>query len=189
PAALAAGVAVLLCVGVAGVSVFAIYLPGRAADQTRSAVNAQGPKIVTEMLTYDPKSLKQDFERAQSLTTDKYRPELVKQQESVQKGQPTINEYWVTDSTVLSATRNSATMLLFMQGHGGGGDQERFITATVRVSLAKGDGGHWLVDNLDVVTKPKPPPAKAPAQPNEPAPPPAPPKGKMLVPSDEFSPV
>ena len=60
-AAIAVGVAVLLCVGAAGVSVFAIYLPGRAADQTRTAVNAQGPKIVTEMLTYDPKSLKQDF--------------------------------------------------------------------------------------------------------------------------------
>ena len=112
----------LLCVGAAAVSVFAIYLPDRAADQTRTAVNAQGPKIVTEMLTYDPKSLKQDFERARSLTTDKYRPELVKQQESVQKGHPVINEYWVTDSTVLSAARDSATMLLFMQGHRGGGD-------------------------------------------------------------------
>ena len=115
-AAIAVGVAVLLCVGAAGVSVLAIYLPDRAADQTRSAVNAQGPKIVTEMLTYDPKSLKQDFERARSLTTDRYRPELVKQQESVQKGHPVINEYWVTDSTVLSAARDSATMLLFLQG-------------------------------------------------------------------------
>ncbi|WP_422269571.1 RDD family protein [Mycobacterium sp.] len=169
-AATAAGVAVLLCVGAAGVSVFSIYLPGRAADQTRTAVNAQGPKIVAEMLTYDPKSLKQDFERAQSLTTDKYRPELVKQQESVQKGHPVINEYWVTDSAVLSATRDSATMLLFMQGHRGG-DNQRFITATVRVSFVKGKDGRWLVDNLDVVTKPKPAPAKGPAPPNGPTPP------------------
>jgi Mce-associated membrane protein len=170
-AAIAIGVDVLLCVGAAAVSVFALYLPGRAADQTRTAVSAQGPKIVTEMLTYDPKSLKQDFERAQSLTTDKYRPELVKQQESVQKGHPVINEYWVTDSTVLSATRDSATMLLFMQGHRGGGGDERFITATVRVSLVKGKDGHWLVDNLDVVTKPKPPPAKEPTPPKAPPPP------------------
>ena len=103
--AIAVGVAVLLCVAGAAVSVFTIYLPDRAADQTRAAVNAQGPNIVTEMLTYDPKSLKQDFARARSLTTDKYRPELVKQQESVQKGHPVVNEYWVTDSTVLSATR------------------------------------------------------------------------------------
>ena len=176
-AAIAVGVAVLLCVGAAGVSVFAIYLPARAAEQTRTAVNAQGPKIVTEMLTYDPKSLKQDFDRARSLTTDKYRPELVRQQEAVQKGHPAINEYWVTDSTVLSAARDSATMLLFMQGHRGGGDDERFITATVRVSLVKGKDGHWLVDNLDVVTKPKPASAKEPTPPKGPTPPP-PPKGQ-----------
>jgi Mce-associated membrane protein len=174
-AAIVVGVAVLLCVGAAAVSVFAIYLPERAAAQTRSEVNAQGPKIVTQMLTYDPKTLKQDFDRARSLTTDRYRPELVKQQESVQKGHPAINEYWVTDSTVLSATRDTATMLLFMQGHRGGGGDERFITATVRVALLKGKDGHWLVDNLDVVTKPKPAPAKPP---NAPSNAPAPPKGQ-----------
>ena len=167
-AAIAIGIAVLLCVAGAAISVFAIYLPDRTADQTRDEVNAQGPKIVTDMLTYDPKSLQQDFGRARSLTTDKYRPELIKQQESVQKGHPAINEYWVTDRTVLSTARDSATMLMFMQGHRGGGGEERFITATVRVSLVKGSDGHWLVDNLDVVTKPKPAPAK----------PPAPPKGQ-----------
>jgi Mce-associated membrane protein len=170
-AATAAGVAVLLCVAGAAVSLFAIYLPDRASDQTRGAVNVQGPKIVTEMLTYDPKSLKQDFDHARSLTTDKYRPELVKQQESVLKGHPAVNEYWVTNSTVLSATRDTATMLLFMQGHRGGGDEQRFITATVRVSFVKGKGGQWLVDNLDVVTKPKPARPKAPTPPAAPAPP------------------
>jgi Mce-associated membrane protein len=168
-AATAAGVAVLLCVAGAAVSFFAIYLPGRASEQTRDAVNAQGPKIVAQMLTYDPKSLEQDFARARSLTTDKYRPELIKQQESVKKGHPAINEYWVTDSTVLSATRDTATMLLFMQGHRGGGGEERFITATVRVSLVKGNDGQWLVDNLDVVTKPKPAPPTQPAPSKEPA--------------------
>jgi Mce-associated membrane protein len=170
-AATAAGVAVLLCVAGAAISAFAIYLPGRASQQTREAVNAQGPKIVAQMLTYDPKTLEQDFARARSSTTDKYRPELLKQQESVQKGHPVINEYWVTDSTVLSATRDGATMLLFMQGHRGGGDDERFITATVRVSLVKGKNGQWLVDNLDVVTKPKPAPPRQPAPPKEPTPP------------------
>jgi Mce-associated membrane protein len=179
-AAIAVGVAVLLCVAGAAISVFAIFLPDRAAEKTRNEVNEQGPRIVAQMLTYDPKSLQQDFAHAQSLTTDKYRPELVKQQEAVQKGHPAINEYWVTDQTVLSASRNNATMLLFMQGHRGGGEEEHFITATVRVSLVKGNDGHWLVDNLDVVTKPKPAPAKGP---NSPAPPkesapPAPPKGE-----------
>ena len=63
-------------------------------------------------------------------------------------------------------------MLLFMQGHRGGGDEERFITATVRVSLVKGNDGQWLVDNLDVVTKPKPaPPKRRRHRRKEPAPP------------------
>jgi Mce-associated membrane protein len=153
--AIALSLAVLLCVGGGAVSVMAILLPDRASDQTRAAVAAQGPKIVTEMLTYDPKSLPADFARARSLTSDKYRPELVKQQESVQKGHPVVNEYWVTDSTVLSATPDHATMLLFMQGHRGG-EEARFITATVQVVFVKGKDGRWLVDDLNVVTKPKP---------------------------------
>ena len=134
----------------------AVYLPDRAADQTRDAISVQGPKIVTEMLTYDPKSLKQQFARAQSLTTEKYRPQLVKQQETVQKGHPVVNEYWFTDSAVLSAARNKATMLVFLQGHRGGGDEQRFITATVRVAFVKAKDARWLVDDLTVLTKPKP---------------------------------
>jgi Mce-associated membrane protein len=62
-------------------------------------------------------------------------------------------------------------MLLFMQGHRGGGGDERFITATIRVSLVKGTDGRWLVDNLDVVTKPKPAPAKEPTPPKGSTPP------------------
>jgi Mce-associated membrane protein len=171
-AATAAGVAVLLCVAGAAVSIFAIYLPNYESDQTREAVNAQGPKIVAQMLTYEAKSLKEDFARAQSLASDKYRPELVKQQESVQKAPPVVNEYWVINNSVLSATPNSATMLLFMLGHRGGADGQRAITATVQVSFVKGKHGDWLVDDLSVVTKPKPAPPKAPA------PPAAPPKGQ-----------
>lgn len=148
--------AVLLCVVGAAVSIVAVLLPDRASDQTRSQLATQGPKIVTELLTYDPKSLTQDFARAQSLTTDHYRPKLVQQQNLVKKGHPVVNEYWVTDDAVLSATRGRATMLLFMQGHRGDGKEERFITATVQVSFVKGADAHWLVDDLTVVTGPKP---------------------------------
>jgi Mce-associated membrane protein len=154
--ALVVSAAALLCIAGAGSGVVAVYLPDRAADQTRDAISAQGPKIVTEMLTYDPKSLKQQFAHAQSLTTEKYRPQLIKQQETVQKGHPVVNEYWFTDSAVVSAARNKATMLVFLQGHRGGGDDQRFITATVRVSFVKGPDARWLVDDLTVLTRPKP---------------------------------
>jgi Mce-associated membrane protein len=154
--AIVVSTAALLCVGGAALSIMAVFLPDRASDQVRAAIQTQGPKIVTEMLTYDPKSLQQDFARAQSRTTAKYRPQLVAQQEAVQKRQPVVNEYWVTNSAVLSATRDRAAMLLFMQGHRGGGNEQRFITATVRVSFVKGADARWLVDDLTVVTKPKP---------------------------------
>jgi len=154
--AIVVSVAALLCLAGAGSGVVAVYLPDRAADRTRDVISTQGPKIVTEILTYDPKSLKQQFAKAQSLTTEKYRPQLVKQQETVEKGHPVVNEYWFTDSAVLSATRDKATMLVFLQGHRGGGNEQRFITATVRVSFVKAAKKRWLVDDLTVLTKPKP---------------------------------
>jgi Mce-associated membrane protein len=154
--AIVVATAAVLCVGGGAMSFAVIFLPDRGADQTRAALQEQGPKIVSEMLTYDPKSLHEDFARAQSLTTEKYRAQLTAQQEVVQKGRPVVNEYWVTNSAVLSATPDRATMLLFMQGHRGGENQERFITATVKVSFVKGAGTRWLVDDLTVVTKPKP---------------------------------
>jgi Mce-associated membrane protein len=155
-AALVVAAAALLCIAGAGMGVLGVYLPDRAADQTRKAISVQGPKIVAEMLTYDPKSLKQQFAHAQSLTTEKYRPQLIKQQEAVQKGHPLVNEYWFTDSAVVSAARDKATMLVFLQGHRGGENEQRFITATVRVSFVKVGDARWLVDDLTVLTKPKP---------------------------------
>jgi Mce-associated membrane protein len=109
------------------------------------------------MLTYDPKSLHDDFTRARSLATDKYRAQLAAQQDLVQKGNPVINEYWVTDSSIESASPDRATMLMFMQGRRGAAPEERYISATVRVSFAKNGDSGWRVDDLTVLTKPKPP--------------------------------
>jgi len=134
-----------------------VYQTDRASDQTRAQIAVQGPKIVAQMLTYDPKSLHDDFARAQSLATDKYRRQLADQQNIVQKGNPVINEYWVTDSSVESATPDRATMLLFMQGRRGAAPDERYISATVRVTFAKDGNDSWRVDDLTVLTKPKPP--------------------------------
>jgi Mce-associated membrane protein len=148
--------AAAVCLGGAAVSYGVVYSDDRAIDQTRAQIAIQGPKMVAQMLTYDPKSLRDDFVRAQSLATDKYRPQLAAQQEAVEKGHPVINEYWVTDSSIRSATPDRATMLLFMQGRRGAAPDERYISATVRVSFAKDRDKHWRVDDLTVLTKPKP---------------------------------
>ncbi len=145
-----------VCVAGAVMSYTLVYSRDRAIDQTRQQIAIQGPKIVAEMLTYDPKSLHADFARAQSLATARYRGELAAQQDAVQKGQPVINEYWVTGSSIQSATPDRATMLLFMQGRRGEGPEQRYITATVRVNFARDADKHWRVDDLTVLTKPKP---------------------------------
>jgi Mce-associated membrane protein len=145
-----------VCVAGAAMSYVLVYSRDRAIDQTREQIAIQGPKMVAQMLTYDPKTLRDDFARAQSLATDKYRKELAAQQEVVQKGHPVINEYWVTGSSIESATPDRATMLLFMQGRRGEGPEQRYISATVRVNFAKDANEHWRVDDLTVLTKPKP---------------------------------
>jgi Mce-associated membrane protein len=43
-----------------------------------------------------------------------------------------------------------------MHGRRGVAADERYISATVRVSFAKDGDNHWRVDDLTVVTKPKP---------------------------------
>jgi Mce-associated membrane protein len=149
--------AAVVCVVGAAVSYLVVYSRDRASDQTRAQIAARGPKMVAQMLTYDPKSLRDDFARARSLATDKYRDQLAAQQDVVQKGNPVINEYWPTDGSVQSATPDRATMLLFLQGRRGVGPDERGISATVRVEFAKGADQHWRVDDLTVLTRPKPP--------------------------------
>jgi Mce-associated membrane protein len=155
--AVAALTAAAACLAGAAVSYLVVYSRDRASDQTKAQIEVQGPKIVAQMLTYDPKSLRDDFARAQSLATDKYRGQLAVQQDVVQKGNPVINEYWPTDWSVQSATPDRATMLLFLQGRRGAAPDERYISATVRVDFAKGGDEHWRVDNLTVLTRPKPP--------------------------------
>lgn len=154
--AVVAAVAALACASGATVSYVVVYLHDHAIDQTRAQIAMQGPKIVAGILSYDAKTLPADFERARSLTTEKYREQLATEQQAVQKGHPVTNEYWVTDSAILSATTDHATMLLFMQGQRGAPPDERYISATVRVSFVKGADAHWRVDDLRVLTKPIP---------------------------------
>ena len=96
------------------------------------------------MLSYDVDTLQHDFSHAQSLTTDGYRPQLIAQQQAVQKAGATTNEYWAVSSAVLSASADQAAMLLAMQGQRGTDPKDlRFITATVRVDFDKSRDGQW----------------------------------------------
>lgn len=149
--------AALLCIAGAAGSYVVVYQRQRAVDQARSQIASQGPKLVERMLTYQPASLRADFEHAQSLVTDKYRGQLVAQQQAVQQGKPVANEYWVANSSVLSPVApDRATMLLFLQGKRGDEGKQRLVSAAVRVTFAKLSAERWLVDDVTVVTKPLP---------------------------------
>jgi Mce-associated membrane protein len=139
-----------------GLSYLAVYRQDRAVDAARQQIGAQGPRIVEQMLSYNVDTLQQDFSRAQSLTTDGYRPQLLAQQQAVQKAGATSNEYWAVSSAVLSADPEHASMLLAMQGQRGVDAKDlKFITATVRVDFEKSHGGQWRIANLTVLKKPQ----------------------------------
>jgi Mce-associated membrane protein len=153
---IAVSAAAALCVAGAALSYVVAYSQERGAEQTIAELKTQGPKIVAQMLTYDPKSLDADFARARSLATDKYRGQLTVQQDVVKNKNPVINEYWVTNNSIESASPDRATMLMFMQGRRGVDPQVRYISATVRVTFAKEGDDRWRVDDLTVLTKPTP---------------------------------
>jgi Mce-associated membrane protein len=153
---IAVSAAAVLCLAGAAMSYAVVYSQERGAEQSIALLKTQGPKIVAQMLTYDPKSLDTDFARARSLATDKYRSQLTVQQDVVKNKNPVINEYWVTNDSIESASPDRATMLMFMQGRRGVDPQVRYISATVRVVFAKEGDDRWRVDDLTVLTKPTP---------------------------------
>lgn len=155
--------AAVLCAAGAGLGYAVLYRHERAVDEARAQVAQQGPRIVEQMLSYGADTLTEDFARAQTLTTDDYRPQLTAQQQLVQDasqgGEATTNEYWAVNSVVLTdppVTPTQASMLLAMQGQRGANPNDlKFITATVRVNFEKSPDGQWRVDNLTVLKQPQ----------------------------------
>lgn len=151
-AAVAAGA--VIAVAIAALGFQQIYRTQIAVNQARAHLAEQGPKIVVEMLSYDVATLKDDFARAQALAADNYRPQLIAQQQAVQKAGPVDNDYWSTNSAVLSASDDDAVMLILLQGQRGAAPKQRLITATVRVKFHKSGTGQWQVSDLTVLARP-----------------------------------
>lgn len=167
-----------------------VYRHQQALATAREQIADEGPDLVSEMLSYTVKTAADDFAKAQALVTDGYRPELTKQQEAVQKSGMVDNDYWVSNSAVLSSTLDRATMLLLLQGQRGVPPTQRFVTASLRVDYEK-VGDAWKVANLTVLAAPKPPPVPAapetakpePKAPTSGSPKPAPPKSEASKPA------
>jgi len=174
--------AAVLCAAGGGLGYLQVYRQDRALEQARTEIAEQGPRIVEQLLSYGSQSVVDDFAKAQTLATDGYRPQLVAEQQAVQKSGVTDNEYWAVSSAVLSVTRDRAAMLLALQGQRGSDPAKlKFITATVRADFEKSNG-KWQVAVLTVLKKPLTGQSAAPPAPPAPQPPPppapAPPKGR-----------
>lgn len=145
--------ATVLCATAAAIGYFQVYQPDRQWERARHQLALQGPTIVAEMLSFDPKTLAQDFTHAQSLATESYREQLILVQRQVQQ-KPTRHTYWVPNSAVLSATADRGEMLMFLQGQVGEGPNVQPATTTVRAGFVR-TADRWLVDQLTFVLPPK----------------------------------
>ncbi|MDT5321407.1 MAG: Mce-associated rane protein [Mycobacterium sp.] len=144
-----------LCAAGAAISYTVVRQHDRSITDASAQIATQGPHMVEQILSYHPETIQGDFDRARSLATDTYRPQLSAQQQALQKAGPVRNEYWVTNSSVLSTTPDRATMLLFLQGERGAPPNQRYITASVRVTFVKSGAAGWRVDDVAVVTAPQ----------------------------------
>ena len=146
--------AAVLSTAIATAGYFAVYRQETAIAHAREQIAVQGPKIVADLLTYKAASVQDDFTRAQSLVTEAFRPTWIAQQEAIRKAGAMDNELWVTNSAVLSNSKDRATMLLLLQGQRGIERAQRFITASVRAGFEKSGSGQWQVSELTVLTAP-----------------------------------
>jgi Mce-associated membrane protein len=150
--------ATVLCAAAVGLSYLVVYRQERAVDAARQQIAEQGPRIVEQMLSFKQETLQQDFSRAQQLTTDSYRQQLIAQQQGITRVGATSNEYFAVSSAVLpmpEPTPTTASMLVALQGQRGTNAQDlKFITATVRVDFEKSREGQWRIANLTVLKRP-----------------------------------
>ncbi|UQX10523.1 hypothetical protein M5I08_21060 [Candidatus Mycobacterium methanotrophicum] len=147
--------AALLCAAGAAITDAVVRRHDRAVRDASAAIAALGPHMVAQMLSYRPETIQADFDHALSLASDKNRGELSTLQQAARKAGPVRNEYWATDSSVLSVTPDRATMLVFLRGERGAPPDQRHLAASVRVNFVKSGGAGWRVDDLAVVTEPQ----------------------------------
>ncbi|OBF18424.1 hypothetical protein A5727_11095 [Mycobacterium sp. ACS4331] len=156
-AAVALTTAALIAIVVAALGVLTVHRPDLRAAQAREQLAVQGPKLVTDMLSYQAATWESDFARARSVVTDAYWPQLEAQQKAIQLAGPVDNDYWSPNSAVLEADGDRGLMLVLLQGQRGVPPNHRMISATVKVQFVRDEDGQWKVDGLTPLATPKPP--------------------------------
>lgn len=155
PAGVVLLTAAAVCASLGAVSYLIVCQRDRAVFDAQAQVTEQGPPMIAQLLSYRPETVQADFGRAQSLASSNYRGRLTAMQQAALQAGPTRNEYWATNTCVLSATRDRVTMLLFLQGERGMPPHQRYLTASVRAIFVAAGSSGWRVDDISLATEPR----------------------------------
>jgi Mce-associated membrane protein len=160
-AAIAMSAAAAVAVASTALGYVTVYRHDLRIAQSREQLAVQGPKLVTDMLSYTVATLQADFDRARGVVTDDYRPQLEAQQRAILDNAKKVkngvvdNEYWATNAAVLTSTDTTGSMLVLLQGQRGEAPDLRTITATVKADFQR-VRGQWKIAGLSVLAKPQP---------------------------------
>lgn len=143
--------AALVCAAVTGASYLTVYQPDRVVEQARDDIARTGPELVVEMLSYAPDTIDADFERASTLTTERYHPELELGQRAAREA-PLRHSYFVPHSAVLESGVDRARLLVMLRGELGDPPEVWNSTATAVVDFVKTDRD-WLIDELTILRR------------------------------------
>jgi Mce-associated membrane protein len=156
---IAAVLALLLVVSAAAAVVLGVrFLGVRAEEQARDSALSAARDYVTTMFGYTPDNVAEHVERSKKMVTGDARAQyekIIADTDLVaQVGkQRIISEVIIQDAGVVTNTRDTATVLLFINQSvtRGGNELVQINPSRLTYSMRK-DDGRWLINSIDVIT-------------------------------------
>ena len=155
----AAVLAVLLVASAASAIVLGVrYLGARADEQARDSALSSARDYVTTMFGYTPKNVAAHVERSRKVVTGDAKAQydkIISDTNLVAEvgKQKIISEVIIQDAGVVTSTRDTATVLLFINQSvtRGGNELVQINPSRLTYSMTK-DVGRWLINSIDVIT-------------------------------------
>ena len=155
----AAVLAVLLVASAASAIVLGVrYLGARADEQARDSALSSARDYVTTMFGYTPKNVAAHVERSRKVVTGDAKAQydkIISDTNLVAEvgKQKIISEVIIQDAGVVTSTRDTATVLLFINQSvtRGGNELVQINPSRLTYSMTK-DDGRWLINSIDVIT-------------------------------------
>ncbi|MCS3880646.1 Mce-associated membrane protein [Gordonia amarae] len=155
----AAVLAVLLVASAVSAIVLGVrYLGVRADEKARDSALSAARDYVTTMFGYTPKDVAAHVERSKKAVTGDAKAQydkIIADTDLVAEvgKQKIVSEVIIQDAGVVTSTRDSATVLLFINQSvtRGGNELVQINPSRLTYSMTK-DDGRWLINGIDVIT-------------------------------------